>query len=88
MDVLKFTIEDLARTLRAAAGEPEGVDLDGGILDLSFEDLGYDSLALLETAGRIEREHGIRLEDSTVADAYTPRALLAVVNAQLADRAA
>jgi act minimal PKS acyl carrier protein len=48
-----------------------------------FADLGYDSLALLETGGRIEREHGIELADSTITDAETPRALIACVNEQL-----
>ncbi|WP_433889453.1 acyl carrier protein [Streptomyces sp. CA-111067] len=81
---MELTIEDLKRILREAAGEDEGIDLDGDILDLTFEDLGYDSLALLETGSRIEREHGIELEDTTVSEVDTPRALLAVVNGQLA----
>lgn len=85
----KITVEDLRRILREAAGEAEGIDLDADILDLTFEELGYDSLALLETGGRIEREHGIELEDAAVTDAKTPRALLDVVNEQLAaDQAA
>lgn len=82
-------VDDLKRHLCEAAGEDDGGELDGDILDLTFEELGYDSLALLETGGRIEREHGIKLEDDAVADARTPRALLAVVNTALAaDRAA
>jgi act minimal PKS acyl carrier protein len=80
---MTLTITDLKRILREAAGEDEGIDLDGDILDLTFEDLGYDSLALLETGSRIEREHGIELEDTTITVAETPRALLAVVNEQL-----
>ncbi len=60
------------------------MNIDGDILNLTFEELGYDSLALLEAFGLIEREHGIELEDSMFAEANTPRALLAVVNAQLA----
>jgi minimal PKS acyl carrier protein len=84
----EFTLEDLRTLLRAAAGEEEGIDLDADILDLPFEDLGYDSLALLETGSRIEREHGIELPDSTVTEAPTPRALLAAVNALLSASAA
>ncbi|MET9219513.1 acyl carrier protein [Streptomyces sp. NPDC088197] len=80
----ELTIEDLKRILREAAGESEGIDLDGDILDQTFEDLGYDSLALLETGSRIEREHGIELEDTSITVVETPRALLAVVNEQLA----
>jgi act minimal PKS acyl carrier protein len=84
MPVPELTIEDLRSILRTAAGEDGSVDLDSDILNLTFEQLGYDSLALLEACGRIEREHGIELADSTIADAHTPDALLVIVNAQLA----
>lgn len=75
-----FTLEDLKRVLLAAAGLPEHGDLDGDILDLTFEDLGYDSIALLETVGHVERERGVSLDDSVVADAHTPRLFLEFVN--------
>ncbi|PSL52677.1 act minimal PKS acyl carrier protein [Saccharothrix carnea] len=77
-----MTIEALKRILREGAGADEGVDLDADILDVEFAELGYDSLAMLETASRIEREYGIKLEDETTAAARTPRALLAVVNSR------
>jgi act minimal PKS acyl carrier protein len=82
-----FTLDDLRRTLRAAAGEGEDTNLDSDILDLGFADLGYDSLAMLETARRIELDRGVALADSTVTDAETPRALLAAVNDELAKTA-
>ncbi|MCX0242125.1 acyl carrier protein [Streptomyces sp. NPDC097595] len=78
-----FVLDDLRRILREAAGAEEGVDLDADILDTTFDALGYESLALLETGGRIEREYGITLDDDTLTDADTPRALIDVVNAQL-----
>ncbi|MEV0063723.1 acyl carrier protein [Nocardia sp. NPDC058379] len=78
---MTFTLDDLTRILLEGSGEPENVDLDTGILDLTFDDLGYDSLAMLETASRVEREFGVTLDDSTVIEATTPRAFLAAVNA-------
>ncbi|WP_406456018.1 acyl carrier protein [Streptomyces sp. NBC_00876] len=78
-----FALDDLRRILREAAGAEEGVDLDADILDTTFDALGYESLALLETGGRIEREYGIALDDDTLTDADTPRALIDVVNTQL-----
>ncbi|MGC5031159.1 acyl carrier protein [Micromonospora sp. DT229] len=79
----QLTLTDLKQILREVAGADEGVDLEADILDTTFEDLGYDSLALLEAGSRIEREYAVRLDDSTVTDATTPRALLDVVNASL-----
>lgn len=71
---------DLTRLLRESAGEEEGVDLDGDVMDTDFTELGYDSLALLQVIARIQREYGVEIPDDAVAEAETPRALLAVVN--------
>ncbi|ULR51506.1 acyl carrier protein [Streptomyces deccanensis] len=83
-----FTLDDLRRILLEGAGAGDGVDLNGDILDKEFEELGYESLALLETGGRIEREYGITLDDSVLTDAVTPRALIEAVNAHLSAVAA
>ncbi|GGN33533.1 acyl carrier protein [Streptomyces fuscichromogenes] len=76
----EMTLHQLTRLLRECAGEEEGVDLEGDVLDTPFTDLGYDSLAVLQAAGLIEREFGISLPDETIAEATTPRLLLAFVN--------
>lgn len=83
MDRAKFTIDELRAVLRAAAGEEESAVGETDILDVPFTDLGYDSLALLEAGSRIERERGIKLGDSTITEAQTPRALLEAVNQRL-----
>ncbi|MFE6721734.1 acyl carrier protein [Streptomyces albidoflavus] len=83
MPTQEFTIQDLKRILREGAGADEAVDLDGDILDRDFEALGYESLALLETGGRIEREFDIELDDEIFADHPTPRSLVEAVNKQL-----
>ncbi|MEU9731517.1 acyl carrier protein [Streptomyces sp. NPDC048002] len=77
----ELTLDDLTGLLRECAGEDETVNLDGDVLDKPFVELGYDSLAVLQTTGRIEREHGLSIDEDAVADAETPRAYLAVVNA-------
>ncbi|MGW3666475.1 acyl carrier protein [Streptomyces sp. NPDC005141] len=75
-----FTLDDLRRILLESAGAEEGIDLYGDIADSDFEQLGYESLALLETGGRIEREFGVSLDDVNLSDITTPRALVAAVN--------
>lgn len=75
------TIDDLRRILTDAAGVEDGIEIDAQALDEDFDDLGYDSLALLEAASRIKREYGISLEDDAATSARTPRLLLSVINA-------
>ena len=72
--------------LRECAGEEESVDLEGDILDSPFDDLGYDSLALFNTVSRIERDYSVELPDEVVAEARTPRQLLDLISAGLAER--
>ena len=77
-------LPDLRRILLEGAGAVQGVDLNGEILDSSFEDLGYDSIAIMETAARISREYGVLIDDEALLDARTPRLLLDLVNANQA----
>lgn len=80
MSTTQITLDDLRRILFQGAGAEEGVDLDGDILDTEFADLGYDSIALLETVARISQEFKITLDDNVAASARTPRELLKLVN--------
>jgi act minimal PKS acyl carrier protein len=80
----EFTRADLNRMLREGAGVDEEVDLDGEVLDTPFDELGYDSLALLELCGRVHRELGIVIPDEAVVDMTTPRATLDIVNSFVA----
>jgi minimal PKS acyl carrier protein len=75
-----ITLEVLARTLLESAGADEHTELNSEVLDVEFEELGYDSLALLETAARLERDHGIELDDDAATSAKTPRELLDLAN--------
>ncbi|WP_405853311.1 acyl carrier protein [Streptomyces sp. NBC_00090] len=76
----RLTLDTLLQILRECAGEEEGVDLGGDILNTPFVELGYDSLALLQATGRIERDLGVALPDDVVAEAETPALLLDLVN--------
>jgi minimal PKS acyl carrier protein len=83
----QFTMDDLKQIMRECAGEDESVDLDGEIGATRFDDLGYDSLALLETASRVEREFDVPLPDGVLAEVDTPFEFVALVNLRLADKA-
>lgn len=84
MDRLELGV--LTRILRECAGAEEGVDLEGDVLDLYWVELGYDSLAILQTTGYIEREFGIVLDEEAFEEADTPRRYLDMVNRVLAAR--
>lgn len=78
-----LTVDDLKHLLAECAGEDEELDL-ARELDTSLTDLGYDSLALLETAAVLQQRFGVRLSDDTVGRLETPRQLLDEVNARAA----
>jgi act minimal PKS acyl carrier protein len=79
----ELTIDDLKRIMRSCGGEDESVDFGGDIRDISFVNLGYDSLALLEAAAVVQREYGVIIGDGDLPELQTPRAFLQKVNTLL-----
>lgn len=78
-----FAVTDLTELLRSAGGVADGVDLDGEILDQTFDGLGYDSLAILEVSARIQQQYGLALPEEDVAQLGTPRELIDYLNRRL-----
>jgi act minimal PKS acyl carrier protein len=73
-------LNDLRRIFQESAGVDQDVNLDDDIYDTEFQDLGYDSVAVMEVAARITRDYGVTIDDEALADATTPRLLLDAVN--------
>jgi len=73
-------IKDLVVLLRTNAGDSDTFDLDGDVLDVPFDELNYDSLALLQVTGAIERDYDVALDEEALEEAQTPRRYLEVVN--------
>ncbi|MGI5292105.1 phosphopantetheine-binding protein [Nonomuraea polychroma] len=74
-----FTLDDLKTILLEATGE--GADLSDDVRDVEFNRLGFDSIAMLEVATRIARDHDVPFD--AAAEAATPRRLLALVNGEV-----
>jgi act minimal PKS acyl carrier protein len=72
-----LSIEDLRGILVGCAG---GDALPTDIADVSFEELGYDSLALIETAAVLKRDRGLAVPDDLITEARTPGELLRLIN--------
>lgn len=83
----KITVDDVRTILRECAGVDEFAPGSGDLMDTSFGDLGYDSLALIEIAARLRQRFGVDVADEIVADDRTPRQLLEEAN-RLAKRQA
>lgn len=83
----EITLTELREILTECAGEDESADLGGEIIDIPFTELGYDSLALIETAARIKQRFGVVIEDDEVAELETPREVISVVNQSIGDTA-
>jgi aromatase len=86
----QFTIDDLVRMLGSPAetNADNAPAFDGHVLDTEFNELGYDSLALLELAGRVQREYGAPMPDDAPARMITPRRAIEFINSRLAEAAA
>ncbi|MGA5299721.1 acyl carrier protein [Nucisporomicrobium flavum] len=78
----QLTIADLAELLRSTTGSGEKVTDYGAFAQTEFAELGYDSLALLEAASRLQREHGVTLSDLEISELHTPGELLALVQSR------
>lgn len=82
----KLALPDLRRLLESSAGRVESVNWDDEtILTATFDDIGYDSLAVLELGARVQQEYGVRITDDAVAEMTTPAAALDYINGRLAD---
>lgn len=77
-----LTLENLKELMRSC-GVDETTDLDSDITQITFEELGYDSLALLEILAKIENTYGVRLAEDDLDRMRTPGELLNFVNGLL-----
>ena len=75
--ITSFTLDDLKDIMRTCAGVDESVDLGSDIGDRAFEDLGYDSLAVLQMY--------FAIPDDAAQELTTPQSLVDYVATRLTD---
>lgn len=80
----ELTIDELKGFLLRAVGDDESIDLSGDILDANLTELGFDSLAIIDTTSRLEQHFKIKLPESETSGIETPRNFLDLVNQQFA----
>jgi minimal PKS acyl carrier protein len=79
----QMTLRDLQDIMRECAGEDESAQSLEEAADETFADLGYDSLALMETQSRVKREYGVEFSEDDLADITTPREFVEFFNSLL-----
>ncbi|NSC21569.1 acyl carrier protein [Streptomyces albus subsp. chlorinus] len=82
-----FTLQDLQRLTAVANDEDYLKDITEEGLDVELADLGFDSLALLDLIGRVQREYEVDLPDDAVGTMKTPRDFLDFVNDRISESA-
>lgn len=76
----QMTLSALEEIMHTCAGDDESTDSVQQAPERAFADLGYDSLALLETQSVIRREYGVDLSEQALSEAETPQQLVDLVN--------
>ncbi|GAA4203666.1 acyl carrier protein [Streptosporangium oxazolinicum] len=82
MEKTELRLDELKRIMREC-GVEASANLDADILDVSFRELGLDSLAVLEIGARVERDYGVVVPDDAMEELETPRQTLDFVNQRL-----
>ncbi|MFB4274437.1 MULTISPECIES: acyl carrier protein [unclassified Nonomuraea] len=75
---------DQLKTIMIQVDAESAKELDGEILDIGLDHLGFDSLAVLEIATRIQQAHQLPIPDEAIEEMTTPRNILDYVNQRLA----
>jgi act minimal PKS acyl carrier protein len=79
---MNITVDELRQLIITCAGAPDIAVADGDFADTSFEELGYESLALMESAALIERDYGVRIADDVLFATKTPRELAELIRSE------
>lgn len=76
----KIGIEDVWNALVEGSGADDADSLLEDLKSLTFDELGYDSLAVLETGLRLRRETGASVPDAAIAGAQSAEELVQLIN--------
>jgi act minimal PKS acyl carrier protein len=79
----KLTLEVLIDLLNECNDFEDPVEPTPDVLDAAFDELGYDSLTLLNALTQLEGRYGVELPGTVTSDAKTPRQLLTIVGERL-----
>ncbi|WSQ09445.1 acyl carrier protein [Streptomyces sp. NBC_01231] len=76
----EFTLFDLQQMVAACVGTDNADVIDQASLDVSFTDLGLDSLSVYELITRLQDDLSLAITDEEIDELKTPRLLIDHVN--------
>jgi acyl carrier protein len=78
----EITLGEFIDLIETYVGGPGEEDFDGSVIDVLFEHLGYESLALLELVSQVKHQYGVDLSEDSLGDmkSLTPRQVLGQIN--------
>ncbi|MFJ4006563.1 acyl carrier protein [Streptomyces sp. NPDC090023] len=83
----EFTLFDLQQTVAACVGTENADVIDQASLDVSFTDLGMDSLSVYEMITKVQDDLSLTITDEEMDELKTPRLLIGHVNDRLGNTA-
>lgn len=78
-----LSLDELKGIMQSCAGADETVDLTPEGAETSFEELGFDSLAVIEVTTRLAQRFDIHIPDSETSTLDSPARLVDYVNGRL-----
>ncbi|GAB3440663.1 acyl carrier protein [Actinophytocola sediminis] len=81
-----FTVAELGDTIATCLGTDSGTAITESTVDVSFAELGYDSLAVYELMTRLQDDVGIEVSDDDIDTLTTPRLVIEFVNSRTEGR--
>jgi act minimal PKS acyl carrier protein len=84
--MIEITLEDLVQIMRKCAGEDENLIANDAVANTDFEELGYDSLALMAASSEVEKNYGVAVDEGELAEIRNLASFVELVNKKLALR--
>jgi act minimal PKS acyl carrier protein len=81
----QFTMDDLRKTIDSCLGSNSTEPLTDANVDTKLDDLGYDSLSIIEFITKLQDDLHISITDEEIDDLHTPRAVIDFINRQLTE---
>ncbi|MFC0540707.1 acyl carrier protein [Kutzneria chonburiensis] len=85
--MVDITLEDLVEIMRKCAGEDENLIANDAVATTDFDELGYDSLALMAASAEVEKSYGVAVDEGELAEIRNLASFVELVNKKLALRA-